>query len=176
MDCNQIKIFINLEIIGEENKDKIYIYIYCRVAVFGLGPLESMDPGPTDPLQWICKEWVKGLGFDQTTVNAGVGDDRVGAKSTEVGGLTIRRNELLIRGYEFPSSLIHQEHERGIYAHSLPGSRKPPLLGEISYLIYFSSVHLSPTLVSHPCPHLNARPISHSFWRSVSCCDPDSTI
>ena len=28
LDCNQIKIFINLEIIGEEDKDNIYIYIY----------------------------------------------------------------------------------------------------------------------------------------------------
>ena len=31
MNCNQIKIFINLEIIGEENKDKIYIYIYIYI-------------------------------------------------------------------------------------------------------------------------------------------------
>ena len=28
LDCNQIKIFINLDIIGEDNKKKIYIYIY----------------------------------------------------------------------------------------------------------------------------------------------------
>ena len=28
LDCNQIKIFINLEIIGEEEKNQIYIYIY----------------------------------------------------------------------------------------------------------------------------------------------------
>ena len=41
-------------------------------------------------------------------------------------GLTIRRNELLVRGYEFISGLIHQEHEGGIYAPSLRGSRKPP--------------------------------------------------
>ena len=26
LDCNQIKIFINLEIIGEDNKNKKYIY------------------------------------------------------------------------------------------------------------------------------------------------------
>ena len=33
LDCNQIIIFINLEIIREEDKDNIYIYIYiyfCR--------------------------------------------------------------------------------------------------------------------------------------------------
>ena len=79
-----------------------------------------------DSLQWICREWVQGLGFDKTTVNAGVGDDQVGAKNTEVDGLTIRGNELLVRGYEFPSGLIRQEHEGGIYALFLPGSRKPP--------------------------------------------------
>ena len=28
LDCNQIKIFINLEIIEEEDKNNIYIYIY----------------------------------------------------------------------------------------------------------------------------------------------------
>ena len=28
LDCNQIKIFINLEIVGEDNKNKIYIYIF----------------------------------------------------------------------------------------------------------------------------------------------------
>ena len=27
MDCNQIKIFINLEIIEEEDKNNIYLYI-----------------------------------------------------------------------------------------------------------------------------------------------------
>ena len=98
-------------------------------------------------------------------VNAGVGHDRVRAKNTEVDGLTIRGNELLVRGYEFPSGLIRQEHKGGIYALFLPGSRKPPppQLGEVSYLIYFPSVHPSPTLVSHPCPHLSAHRISHSF-------------
>ena len=28
LNCNQIKIFINLEIIGEEDKENIYIYIF----------------------------------------------------------------------------------------------------------------------------------------------------
>ena len=31
LDCNQIKIFINLEIIGEEEKNQIYIYIYIYI-------------------------------------------------------------------------------------------------------------------------------------------------
>ena len=155
----------------------INIYIIVRSRFSNWAPSNGWDPSPTDPLQWICKEWVQGLGFDETTVNAGVGDDRVGAKNTEVDGLTIRGNKLLVRRYEFSSGLIRQEHEGGICAPFLPGSRNPPpLLGEISYLIYFPSVHPSPTLVSHPCPHLSARPISHSFWRSVSCYDPDITV
>ena len=30
LNCNQIKIFINLEIIREEDKENIYIYIYFK--------------------------------------------------------------------------------------------------------------------------------------------------
>ena len=53
----------------------------------------------------------------------------------------------------------------------------PPPFGR-SLLLYisFSFVHLLPTLVSHPCPYLSARPISHSFWRSVSCCGPHRIV
>ena len=36
--------------------------------------------------------------------------------------------------------------------------------------------HPSPTLVSHPRLYLSARPISHSFWRSLSYGDPNSTV
>ena len=36
--------------------------------------------------------------------------------------------------------------------------------------------HPGPTLVSHPRLYLSARPISHSFWCSTSCDDPDSTV
>ena len=31
LDCNQIKIFINLEIIGEEEKNQKYIYIFLII-------------------------------------------------------------------------------------------------------------------------------------------------
>ena len=53
----------------------------------------------------------------------------------------------------------------------------PPSLGR-SLLLYisFSFVHPPPTLVSHPCPYLSARPISHSFWCSVSCCGPHRIV
>ena len=99
--------------------------------------MDGWDLGPADPLQWICKEWVQELGFDETTINAEAGNDRVGAKNTEVDGLTIRGNELLVRGYEFPSGLIRQEHEGGICP--LPsqgaGTPPPPSLWEVSYLI-----------------------------------------
>ena len=69
--------------------------------------MDGWDLGPTDPLQWICREWVHELGFDETTVNVEVRDDRVEAKNTELNELTIRGKELLVRGYEFPSGLIH---------------------------------------------------------------------
>ena len=94
-------------------------------------PSNRWDPGPTDLLQWIYREWVQGLGFDETTVNIGVGDGRVGAKNTEVDRLTIRGNELLVRGYEFPSGLIRQKYEGGICAPSLPGSRNPPPMEDL---------------------------------------------
>ena len=55
------------------------------------------------------------------------------------------------------------------------------ILGNVSWQFRPSSFvlghfHPNPTLVSHPYPHLSACPISHSFWCSVSCDDPDSTV
>ena len=61
----------------------------------------------------------------QRLMQAIEGDDRVGVKNTEVDGLTIRGNELSVRGYESPFSLIRQEREGGICAPSLLGSRNP---------------------------------------------------
>ena len=151
----------------------------CRVRVFqaGLGPMDRWDLSQADPLQWIYREWVQELGFDETTVDVEGGNDRVGIKNTGMDGLTIRGNGLLTRWYELPSGLIHQRPEGGTYASPPPSPpRSPSILWEISYLIWFISVHPDPTPISHPCPHLSARPISCSFWRSVSCCDPDSTI
>ena len=89
------------------------------------------------------------------------GDDRVGIKNPGMDGLTVRGNEFLARWYELPSGLIHQRHEGGTYAS--PPPREPPILWEISYLIWFASVHPNPTPISHPCPHLSAHPISRSF-------------
>ena len=49
-------------------------------------------------------------------------------------------------------------------------------MGDLWYYISLPLVHPVPTLVSHPCPYLSARPISHSFWCSMSCCGPNSTV
>ena len=170
---HQDEVFLVIDFFNSFLLNQTIINIFVGSRFSDWTPSNGWDPGPMDPLQWICREWVQGLGFVETTVNADVGDDQVGAKNTEVDELMIRGNELLIWGYESPSGLILQERDGGIYAPSLPGSKNSPSppIGEISYLIYFPSVHPSPTLVSHPCPHLSARPINHSFWRSVSCCD-----
>ena len=50
------------------------------------------------------------------------------------------------------------------------------LVGDLWYYISLPLVHPLPTLVSHPCPYLSTRPIGHSFWRSMRCCGPDSTV
>ena len=65
-------------------------------------------------------------------VNAEVKDDRVGAKNTELDGLAVRGEELLVRGYEFPFGLIHQEHDGGIYA---PSPKEPKNQSLLSYII-----------------------------------------
>ena len=51
--------------------------------------MDRWDLGQADPLQWICREWVQELGFDETTVNVEGGDDRVGTKNTKVDGFAI---------------------------------------------------------------------------------------
>ena len=88
-----------------------------------------------DPLRWICREWVQELGFDEVTVNAEARDDRVGAKNTELDGLTVRGEELLVWGYEFSSSLIHQEHDGGICAP--PPKEQKPASPHVEDLLYY---------------------------------------
>ena len=68
---------------------------------------------------------------------------------TEPEGPTPRGKGLLIRKYEFPPR---------------PTSPHPaPLVGDLSYYISLPLVHPLPTLVSHSCLYLIARPIGHSF-------------
>ena len=95
--------------------------------------MDEWNLGPADPLQWICREWVQKLGFDEIMVNAEVRDDRVGAKNTELDGLSIRGNELFVWGYEFPSGLIHQEHEGG----SVPLTPPPRALLLVEDLLHY---------------------------------------
>ena len=60
---------------------------------------------------------------------------------------------------------------------SLPLVSGPPIsLGGLCCYLFLSSVHPPPTLVSHPCLSLSAYPLSHSFWRSVSCCGPHRLV
>ena len=80
----------------------------------------------------------------------------------------IRGDELTVRGCEFLSGSIEQSAKGDL--------RPPPLLRVFSYIIQLFLDHLGPTFVSHPCLYLSARPISHSFWRSVSCGDQDNTV
>ena len=123
---------------------------------------------PTDQLQWICREWVQRLGFDETTVNADVGDDRVRTKNIEVDGLTIWGNELLVQGCEFPSGLIYQEHEGGICAPSLPRNRNPPPYWGRSLTLYISHrsilfLHLL-VIHAHTWVHVPSTTPSDILW------------
>ena len=52
----------------------------------------------------------------------------------------------------------------------------PISLGGLCCYLFLSSVHPPPTLVSHPCLSSSARPLSHSFWRSVSYCGPHRPV
>ena len=80
----------------------------------------------------------------------------------------------LARGRELPTPLTSQEPFSFLWAFC-PLSFSPAL-GDLCCYIPLSSIHPPPTLVSHLCPYLDARPIGHSFWCSVSCCDPHRTI
>ena len=82
-------------------------------------------------------------------------------------------DELPIRGYEFSSGFIKQSTKKDVSP--LFSFFCPPLLRKASYIISFFLDHPGPTLVSHPCLYLSARPISHSFWRSASYGGPGST-
>ena len=60
--------------------------------------------------------------------------------------------------------------------HYSPMTLPVPFLWKVFYIIKFPLNHLGPTLIGHPCLYLSACSISHSFSRSVSCGDPDSTV
>ena len=131
----------------------------CRVTVFKSGPL-----------QWICREWVQKLGYDEATVCFW------GEKHTESGGPTSQGERTPRSRTEIPNS---SRSHRSLLPFSGPLSSSwpsPLLLGDLCCYIFLSSVHPPPTLVSHPCLSSSARPISHSFWCSVSCCGPHRPV
>ena len=163
LTCGWVVIMLNLIII-----------VGSIVFLARLGPRDRWDLGQADPLQWICRKRIQELGFDETAACLESGDGWVGIKNIGVDGLTVRGNEPLARWHELPSGLIRQRHEGGTWVLSFfppPSPRRRSLS-----LYHFSSIHPYLTSVSHPCPHLSACPISRSLWRSVSCCDPDSTV
>ena len=63
------------------------------------------------------------------------------------------------------------------FSRPLSSSWPSPLsLDDLCCYIFLSFVHLLPTLVSHLCLSSSARPIGHSFWRSVSCYGPHCSV
>ena len=78
----------------------------------------------------------------------------------------------LARERELPTLPTSQEPLSFLWAFWPP----PYALDDLCCYIPLSSVHPPPTLVSHPCPYSSARPIGHSFWRSVSYCGPHHTV
>ena len=91
----------------------------------------------------------------------------------------IWRDELTIRGCELLSKLIKQSTKGGLGSLqcspiTLRLSFPPSLVEPLTYIVLFG--HPDLTLVNHPCQHLSARPISRSFWRSVSYDNSDSIV
>ena len=133
--------------------------VICRVKIF--------EPSP---LQWICREWGQKLGCDETMTC--FGDER----HTKSSGPIVpgRRDPSLKDGTAPTPSQSH----RSLPPISGPPSSflRAPSLGGLCCYLFLSSVHPPPTLVSHPYLSSSACPLSHSFWRSVSCCGPHRPV
>ena len=104
------------------------------------------------------------------------------------------RWRLILRGKTYRIGRPKGPREKGTLARGLesliPLASRGPLSfswGPFSFLrpfslwdlpchISFSSIHLLPTLVGHPCLYLSARPIGHFFWGSMSCCSPHRAV
>ena len=131
--------------------------------------MDRWNLGQANPLQWICREWVQKLGFDETTVDVESEDDQVGIKNTGMDGLTVWGNRLLAWWYELSFGLIHQRHEKGTWAsppHEAPPScgRSLTLYGSLqSILILHLLVILAHTWVRVP----SATP-SDVLWATVT--------
>ena len=135
---------------------KLFSNIYCRVMAFG-----------PSLLQWICREWGQKLGYDETTVRI-KGTQNRAAQSSQGEGTPRSRT-----GMRQPPL----DHAGASFLFlGLPPPFRAPSLGGLCCYLFVSSVHPPPTLVSHPCLSSSARPLSHSFWRSVSCCGPHCPV
>ena len=96
-------------------------------------PKSEWDLGPVDQLQWICREWIQELGFNEFD-NRAVSTKGMWA-SHDLDGLMIRGDELTIRGCELLSNLIKQS-TKGDESFS-PSGRPPPFYGR-SLTLYSS--------------------------------------
>ena len=150
MDCVNMNLYIILFLFL-----KISFICYCRVTVFR-----------PSPLQWICREWGQKLGCDETM--ACFGDERHIESS---GPIVPGRRDHSLKDENAPTPFWSR---RSLPPVSGPPSSfsRAPFLGGLCCYLFLSSVHPPPTLVSHPCLSSSARPLNHSFWHSVSCCDP----
>ena len=108
------------------------------------------------------------LGFDGALACWGVMEgDQVGAKNIESDGP-------MSLGERTPHPRMWTPNSSRFLGASL--HLFSPSFGR-SLLLYILFLRRPPpTLVSHPCPYLNARPIGHSFWCSVNCCGPHRTV
>ena len=134
--------------------------------------MDRWDLGQANPLQWICREWVQELGFDETTIDVEGGDDWVGIKNTGMDGLPVRGNELLARWYELPFGLIHQRHEGGTWVSFIPPPLPAPFfVGDLSpYMVFFQSILILHLLVilAHTWVHVPSAAPSDVLWAAVT--------
>ena len=145
LNCNQIKIFINLEIIGEEK---------CRVTVFR-----------PSPLQWICRECGQKLGCDEAT--ACFGDERHTESSSPI--VPGRRDSSLEDGDAPTPLLITQEPPSCFWASLLFFA---PPFWVVSVVIYSSLpfillLHLS-IIHAYPQVHVPSAILSSVLWAAVT--------
>ena len=131
-----------------------------------------MGSGLGGPIQWICKEPVQELGFDETTTCVESGDGRVGIKNTRMDGLLVWGNELLARWYELPSGVIHQRHVGGTWVSFIPPPLPAPFfVGDLSpYMVFFRSILILHLLVilAHTWVHVPLAAPSDVLWAAVT--------
>ena len=100
----------------------------------------------------------------------------LGVKNTQnQAAQRLRKKGPLARGWESPTPFTPQKPLSVLWA-SLSFLAVLLALGDLCCYIFLSSIYPPPTLVSHPCLSSSARPIGHSFWRSMSCGGPHRPV